>query len=31
MPKTLLAMAGADLSPNKISDSALILIDCQNE
>lgn len=31
MPKTLLAMVGADLTPNAISESALILIDCQNE
>tara|TARA_R110001599_G_scaffold58902_2_gene163103 strand:- start:27510 stop:28106 length:597 start_codon:yes stop_codon:yes gene_type:complete len=31
MPKTLLAMAGADLSPSTIAKSALILIDCQNE
>ncbi|MDA8637905.1 cysteine hydrolase [Rhodospirillales bacterium] len=31
MPKTLLAMAGADLSPSAISSSVLILIDCQNE
>ena len=31
MTKTLLAMVGADLTPNTISESALILIDCQNE
>jgi len=31
MPKTLLAMAGADLTPSAISISTLILIDCQNE
>lgn len=31
MPKTLLAMAGADLAPSTISASVLILIDCQNE
>ncbi len=31
MPKTLLQMAGADLTPNRVSESALILIDCQNE
>lgn len=30
-PKTLLAMAGASLEPAKLSDSALLLIDCQNE
>lgn len=31
MAKTLLQMAGADLTPNRISQSVLILIDCQNE
>jgi len=31
MAKTLLSMSGADLTPNRISDSVLILIDCQNE
>ena len=31
MAKTLLEMSGADLTPNAISDSVLILIDCQNE
>ncbi len=31
MPKTLLEMGGADLAPNAISTSILILIDCQNE
>lgn len=31
MPKTLLEMGGADLAPNAISTSTLILIDCQNE
>ena len=30
-PKTLLQMAGADLMPNALSDSALVLIDCQIE
>lgn len=30
-PKTLLAMAGADPSPNALADSVLVLIDCQNE
>lgn len=30
-PKTLLQMAGADLSPASLSQSALVLIDCQNE
>jgi len=30
-PRTLLSMAGADLTPNSLTDSALILIDCQNE
>lgn len=30
-PKTLLQMAGADLTPPSISDAALILIDCQRE
>jgi len=30
-PKTLLEMAGADITPNALSDSALILIDCQME
>lgn len=31
MAKTLLSMSGADLTPNRITDSVLILIDCQNE
>lgn len=31
MPKTLLEMSGADLTPGPISTSTLILIDCQNE
>ena len=31
MAKTLLSMSGADLTPNRISESVLILIDCQNE
>ncbi|WNK00445.1 cysteine hydrolase family protein [Thalassospiraceae bacterium LMO-JJ14] len=31
MAKTLLEMSGADLTPNAVSDSVLILIDCQNE
>lgn len=31
MPKTLLEMSGADLTPSTISTSTLILIDCQNE
>jgi nicotinamidase-related amidase len=30
-PKTLLSMAGAPLEPSKLSDAALVLIDCQNE
>ncbi len=30
-PKTLLEMAGADMTPNALSDSALILIDYQME
>lgn len=30
-PKTLLAMAGADLSPSSFSNSALVIIDCQQE
>ncbi len=30
-PKTLLEMAGADLTPNALSESALVLIDCQME
>ena len=30
-PKTLLSMAGAPMDPSKLSDSALVLIDCQNE
>jgi len=30
-PKTLLSMAGAPLEPSKLSESALVLIDCQNE
>ena len=30
-PKTLLEMAGADLTPNALSDSTLVLIDCQME
>lgn len=30
-PKTLLAMAGAPLEASKLSESALLLIDCQNE
>ena len=31
MTKTLLEMAGADMTPNAVSESVLILIDCQNE
>lgn len=31
MAKTLLSMSGADLTPNSVSESVLILIDCQNE
>ena len=31
MAKTLLSMSGADLTPNRVSESVLILIDCQNE
>ena len=30
-PKTLLEMAGADMTPNALSDSALVLIDYQME
>jgi len=30
-PKTLLSMAGAPLEPSKLSEAALVLIDCQNE
>ena len=30
-PKTLLEMAGADVTPNALSDSTLVLIDCQIE
>lgn len=30
-PATLLAMAGADLSPGRLAESVLLLIDCQNE
>lgn len=30
-PKTLLEMAGADMTPNALSNSALVLIDCQME
>ena len=30
-PKTLLAMSGASMEPSRLSDSALVLIDCQNE
>ncbi|MFA7429201.1 MAG: isochorismatase family protein [Rhodospirillaceae bacterium] len=30
-PRTLLAMAGADLTPNRLSKSVVVLIDCQNE
>ena len=30
-PKTLLAMAGAPLEPAKLTDAALVLIDCQAE
>ncbi len=30
-PRTLLQMAGADLSPSSLSDAAVVLIDCQNE
>ncbi|MDP6589366.1 MAG: cysteine hydrolase family protein [Alphaproteobacteria bacterium] len=30
-PKTLMEMAGADMTPNALSDSALVLIDCQME
>ena len=30
-PKTLLEMAGADMTPNALSDSTLVLIDCQME
>lgn len=30
-PRTLLALAGADLAPSALADSTLVLIDCQNE
>ncbi|MDJ0950535.1 MAG: cysteine hydrolase family protein [Alphaproteobacteria bacterium] len=30
-PKTLLALSGADLTPSRLADSALVLIDCQME
>lgn len=30
-PKTLMQMAGADMNPSALSDSALVLIDCQEE
>ncbi len=30
-PKTLLAMAGAPQEPGRLSDAALVMIDCQNE
>lgn len=30
-PKTLLALSGADLTPGALSNSTLVLIDCQNE
>lgn len=30
-PKTLLAMSGAPMEPSKLSESALVLVDCQNE
>ena len=30
-PKTLLQMAGADLTPSRLTDSAVVLIDCQME
>ena len=30
-PKTLLQMAGADLTPSRLSDAAVVLIDCQME
>lgn len=30
-PRTLLAMSGADTTPNRLDDSVLVLIDCQNE
>lgn len=30
-PKTLLELAGADLAPGAVSDSVLLLIDCQRE
>jgi len=31
IPKTLLAMAGADPAPGALADATLVLIDCQNE
>src|SRR3546814_34022 len=30
-PKTLLEMAGADMTPPALADAVLVLIDCQNE
>ena len=30
-PTTLMALAGADPAPNALDESALVLIDCQNE
>lgn len=30
-PKTLMQLAGADLTPGALSNAALVLIDCQNE
>lgn len=30
-PRTLLSMSGADTTPNRLNESALVLIDCQNE
>src|SRR3546814_13225520 len=30
-PKTLLEMAGADMTPPALADAVLVLIDCQNQ
>lgn len=30
-PRTLLSMAGADMAPGRLSESTVVLVDCQNE
>lgn len=30
-PRTLLSLAGADTTPNRLDESVLVLVDCQNE